>query len=173
MDLGPTWRSYPKRSIQDVRRSDEYHGSTPEPNYSEFGRIGAEYVDALGREYILADGPLRDAYVNSGDQDPDFRRPDPRGTRTVGTVVFWVRLPVRLRGAVGFPEPTRDRLAMYFFSEQIPCEGFTDGVFFSGPKKKTGWAVVRDFVTFGRLANPSAAERRFLGGETPSRSKAQ
>ena len=164
---GPTTRR--PRPLNE-RRAAEYAARTPEPNYAQFGRIGAQYVDERGREYILATGPLVDAYVRAGDiQHPYFITPDPRGVHEMGTQIFWVRIPIRLRGSVEFPDPAGERLEMYFWREQIRCEGRVDGVFVSGPKKGTGYVIVRDFVTLGRPDKPAEYEKVLFALDKPER----
>lgn len=156
-DIGKRSPLY-KKNPKDKKRSIEYKTKTPEPNYSEFQKIGTEYVDVQGREYILAKGGfLKNGFERSGDiQDPTFLEPDPELKQSVGTQIFWIRIPIYLRGTVGFPEPSGKLLSLYFVRDQILCSGETDGVFVSGPKKKTGFIVLKKFQTFGQVADPSS-----------------
>lgn len=149
----PAYKKRPK----DEERSAQYNAKTPEPNYSEFGKIGVQYVDMKGREYILARGSetVRQ-YVESGDITvPDFNEPDRQFTENVGTQLLWIRIPIHLRGTVEFPDSNREALTLYFVRDQVLCTGQTDGVFVSGPKKKTGFVVLRNFSTHGQVSDPS------------------
>ncbi len=148
-----------KRRPRDPDKAARYAAQTPELNYSEFGKKKAQYVDLTGREYILATGKVTKGYVRSGDiKHPYFVEPDRELQETLGTQVFWIRIPIHLRGTVPFPEPEGENLQLYFARDQILCRGRTDGVFVSGPRKKTGFVVVRDFQTFGQVADPSKYE---------------
>lgn len=146
----------------DIRKSHRYAAKTPEPNYSEFNKLLKRknvYVDLLGREYILASGAMRDKFVGQGIiTSPDFREPDPTSIESVGSLVFWIRIPIKLRGHTPFPEPSGEKLTLYYPKDQILCRAITDGVFYSGPKKKTGYVVLREFKTFGQVANPEEYE---------------
>lgn len=147
--------------MQDRERSERYAAQTPEPNYSEFGELGVEYIDLSGREYRLARGPLVRQYVQAGVvRDAEFTEPD-RELRNqhLGTQVFWIRIPIHLRGSVGFPGAQGEHLELYFARDQVLCRGTTDGVYVSGPRKKTATIVLRDFTTFGQLADPSRFEQ--------------
>lgn len=146
-----------KKFPKDKNLSKQYEAKTPELNYSEFQKEGIEYVDLEGREYILAKGNFRTNYVRSGDiQDPTFLEPDRELKQSVGTQIFWIRIPIYLRGTVGFPEPSGKLLSLYFVRDQILCTGETNGVYVSGPKKKTGFIVLKKFQTFGQVADPSS-----------------
>ncbi len=165
MQAGPTTSKPPPLN---ERRAAEYAASTPEPNYAEFGKIGAQYVDRGKREYILATGPLADAHARAGDvSHPDFVSPDPKGVHDVGTQIFWVRIPIHLRGSAGFPDRAGEQLEMYFWREQVRCKGHVDGVFVSGPKKRTGYVIMKDFVTLGRPDKPAEYEKILFAVDKP------
>ncbi len=150
---------YGKRP-RDPERAAEYAARAPEPNYSQFGRQRAQYVDQDGREYRLAAGEARDALVRAGDiQRPDYAEPSVHGRRAVGRQLFWVRIPIRLRGSVDFPPPRDHALSLYFVRDQVLCRGVTDGVYYTGPRKRSGSVVLRDFVTLGQVADPRPYER--------------
>ena len=46
------------KDIEDEESAAKYRYKTPEPNYSQFGKMKTEYIDDYGREYILARGLL-------------------------------------------------------------------------------------------------------------------
>ncbi len=146
----------------DIHKSREYAAKTPEPNYSQFKKLLKKknvYIDSLGREYILATGAMRDKYVAQGYiTSEDFSEPDLNSIESVGTLIFWIRIPIKLRNWVPFPDPTGETLTLYYPKDQILCEAITDGVFYSGPKKKTGYVILRNFKTFGQVADPEQYE---------------
>lgn len=141
----------------DIEKSKEYEAKTPEPNYSEFGKMGVEYIDLKGREYILAkEGTLVNTYKSKGlIQTRTFFEPNRNRREIIGTQIFWVRIPIDLRGTVEFPQPDGEHLNLYFIRDQVICIGKTNGVFVSGPKKKTGFMILNNFTTFGQVADPS------------------
>ncbi len=44
------------KDVKNEEKAAYYRYQTPEPNYSQFGKLTPEYIDACGREYILAQG---------------------------------------------------------------------------------------------------------------------
>lgn len=150
------------RFTSDIHKSREYSAKTPEPNYSQFKaqlKKKNVYIDLMGREYILASGDMRDKYVTQGFiTSPDYKEPNPSSIESVGTLLFWIRIPIKLRNRVPFPDPEGEKLTLYYPKEQILCRAITDGVFYSGPKKKTGYVVMRNFKTFGQVIDPDRYE---------------
>ncbi len=163
-----------RRPVQDRERSERYAAQTPEPNYSQFGQLGVQYVDFSGREYRLASGPIVRQYARAGAvRDVEFLEPDRQARKLhFGTQVFWVRIPIYLRGTVGFPDAQGEHLELYFTRDQVLCKGTTDGVYVSGPRKKTGTIVLRDFTTFGQLADPSRFEQLVVQGRKQPQTRA-
>ena len=154
----------------DIHKSQRYKAKTPEPNYSEFKQLLKKknvYIDLLGREYLLAEGSARDNYTRRGYiTNTKYREANPTLIEDVGTLLFWIRIPIKLKNHIPFPDPTDENLTLYFPRDQVICRGITDGVFYSGPKKKTGYVVIRNFKTFGQVSNPKEYEdilfRRFV-----------
>lgn len=152
-------RRLPER---DPDRAAEYQRRHPEPNYSDFGRLGVEYYDSRGREYVLAKPgtEMRRLYEERGEirstkfAGPERRRFGVRKRRVrVGTQLFWVRLPRRLGASAEAPDPEGERLVLYFAPEQILCTGRTFGVFF-GPRKRTGFMLLREMAVEGPVSDP-------------------
>ena len=164
-----------KRQSKDPEKTALYIAKTPEPNYSEFGKIGADYIDLKGREYIHAttEHQIVRNYVRVGEIDsPDYTEPSLTVEENVGTQIFWIRIPIYLRGAVDFPEPEDEWVTLYFAKNQILCKGRTDGVYTSGPKKKTGFVILRDFQSYGQVVDPSRYEHLVDKGKRIKRDRA-
>jgi len=150
-----------KRPSKDPEKTAIYEAKTPEPNYEEFGEIGADFIDFKHREYILAtsEHQIVSKYARVGDiKFPDYTEPSLTKSEGVGTQIFWIRIPTHLRGTVDFPEPEDEWITMYFHRNQILCKGRTDGVYVSGPKKKTGFVILRNFQSSGQVLDPSKYE---------------
>jgi hypothetical protein len=164
----PPRRRGQRPALRDPDRSAEYHRRHPEPNYSQFGRLGVEYYDKSGREYVLAKPgtPIRKLYEEHGEirstrfAGPVRRRGRPQRVR-VGTQLFWVRLPKRIGPRAAPPDPDGERLVLYFAPDQIVCTGRTHGVFF-GRRKRTGYMLLSEMAVEGSVADP----REFEGWTT-------
>lgn len=160
-----------KAPPKDPEKSAIYAAKTPEPNYSEFGKKGSiQYVDRDGREYRLAEpsSSLVRSHKRaslSGPWKPFVEPGRLERNANYGTQVFWIRIPIYLRGNVDRPNPMGSTLSLYFIREQILCSGTTDGVFFSGPKKKTGYVMLKNFTVIGPTPDPSYFERLFVTEE--------
>ena len=145
-------RRYKKRP-ENMKQSRNYHARNPGPNYSQFKK--PEYVDTKGREYKLASGPVVDRLVRSGTvTNPEFSEPDLRNEQQLGTQVFWIRIPIYLRGTVPFPDPEDEGISLFHVATQVSAGGFTNGVFLEG-KNKTGYVILNRFETYGQVADPS------------------
>ena len=76
----------------------------------------------------------------------------------VGKQIFWIRIPIKLRGTITFPEPIGIKLELYFIEKQIICSGTLDSIFVIGAKKKTGWVILDNFECLGQVTDPSKYE---------------
>lgn len=138
---------------QDEEEVKEYRARNPQPNYSNFKR--PQYVDMSGREYKLATGDLVEQYINTGRiSHPEFEQPPLSGESSWGTQLFWIRIPIYLRGNVEFPQAEGGVVTLYHEQSQVLCTGITDGVYY-GQRRKTGYIVLSKFTSHGQVADPS------------------
>lgn len=77
----------------------EYRAKNPQPNYNEFGAIGAEFIDERGFEYIA---PGSSHWLALGAK---------RGALLKGQSVLWIRRPRKIR-ELEFPR-TGQTLQLY------------------------------------------------------------
>ena len=148
----PTSKRYKKRN-KDEKKPRKYYARNPQPNYSNFKK--PQYVDMKGREYKLASGEIVEQYTSAGDiSHPEFEQPPLRDSFSWGTQIFWIRIPIDSRDNVHFPQPQEGRITLYHIRSQVLCTGITDGVYY-GPKKKTGFVVLRKFTSYGQVPDPS------------------
>ena len=141
-------RKQTRKQSKDFEKSAIYEAKTPEPNYSEFGKEKADYIDRKGREYILApnSAEIVQNFIRSGDiKHPEFEEPHPDIIMNWGTLIFWIRIPIHLRQTITFPDVENEWIEFYFLRDQILCRGKTGGLFVSGPKKKTGFIIIHNF----------------------------
>ncbi len=142
-----------KKRAKNEEKSLAYHARNPGPNYSQFKR--PEYVDMKGREYKLASGSTMGNLIRSGViSHPEFGEPDLRDEQQLGTQMFWIRIPIHLRGTVPRPNPEGENISLFHIKKQVLAGGFTNGVFFEG-KNKTGYVMLDNFTTYGQVADPS------------------
>jgi hypothetical protein len=140
-----------KKKNKNIDKSFEYHAKHPEPNYSKFK---TEFIDIKGREYRRADQTFVDRYIKEGSMISRLPYDIPlKGDDNWGKQIFWIKIPIRLRGNIGYPDK-EEYLELFDIHNQIIGDGFTDGIFY-GEKKKTGYVIINDFITRGQLRDPS------------------
>jgi hypothetical protein len=151
MPEGSLKRSKRRNHIKNKSYSAKY----PYPNYyNQSGTI--EYIDQQGREYSLATyGHARQMASDSGNiGDESYREPELWTTNDNrhGMQVFFIRIPIRLRGTVDFPS-VGDKLNMIHIKKQVPCSGIVQSIFHS-PRGKSGYLELDDFVSGGVPVEP-------------------
>ena len=134
----------------DPDRAAAYHARRPGPNYEEFTPV---FSDMHGRQYGVM---RRDA---EGDAQPTADELVASGAPAAGgRVRLSLRMPINQRWSVPLPAPSDEKLVLYHPASQTTCSARTDGVFVAGARARTGFVVVRDFVTHGQVADPAVHE---------------
>src|SRR5688572_28452390 len=151
MPEGSLKRSKRRNHIKNRSYSAKY----PYPNYyNQSGTI--EYIDQQGREYSLArHGHARQMASESGKiVDEHYNEPELWTTddNRHGLQVFYIRIPIRLRGEVDFPI-VGDTLNMIHTKTQLPCTGKVHSLFHS-PRGKSGYLELENFTSGGTPVEP-------------------
>lgn len=114
--------------ISVTKRKVINYAKYPQPSYSKFGKI--DYVDSLGREYHRV----------SNDDDSDLTPSD-------GEVKFWVKIPIRLKNNVGFPDSQgQEKIKLLDVNSYTESSGIIEGSFY-GPRRKTGYVTIKNIKT--------------------------
>ena len=143
----------------------KYRAKYPQLVYSEFGK--PDFVDTLGREYRVARGSFADQLSNEGRVSNDhFLEPKLRASQKIGTLLLWIRIPIRTHGQVKFPEAVGEELEFFWAKQQVRASASTDGVYY-GERRKTGYMFVRDFITYGQVKNPSVYDHLYVKEKMP------
>lgn len=138
------------RNILSLKHTFE----VPGPNYRSFKK--AEYIDSEGREYKIADGPLKTSYIDDGTiKNFDFKGPIQNKNNFVGSQLLWSRIPISTRNLVKNPSgfASGEQLNLIHIETQIPCTCIVNKSIFKG-KMKTGWVLVDEFYIEGEKASP-------------------
>lgn len=143
-----------EKQPKDAERSARYHAKTPNPNYSEFV---PQFVDRHGREYAVArTGSFLEDVADDVD-NASYTDPPRSGTKRMGRLLMWLRMPIHQRHSEQLPDPVGENLVLYHVATQVVCRAKTDGVFVTA-RARTGYMFVRDFVSEGQTGTPGAYE---------------
>jgi hypothetical protein len=144
-----------KRSLKRKRNNTlkpEYKAKFPQPNYYNFKQ--AEYVDNRGREYILGSGTKKDQLIESGlITHKNYSQPPLHEGGSFGVQMFWLRIPIKRDKKISSEYEIDSRITLYHIKTQVECTGTIESVYI-GKSRKTGYAIIRNFKTHGKLANP-------------------
>jgi hypothetical protein len=146
----------PKKIVKrkkSLTLSPAYKAKYPQPNYHNFSK--PEYRDTKGREYKLATGFVKQRLVDQGDiTQPKFTVPDLYEHQFHGTQVFWVRIPVSRSKKFEIPDVnSNEKVELYHYFNTTKCTGTVESCFF-GPRRKTGYIILRDFTSYGSETDP-------------------
>jgi len=133
---------------------DEYRAKYPFPNYTAFKN--PQYFDTQGREYKVADpeSDVVNQLVSRGESiNTDFDKPDISNTVNIGTLAMWIRIPIATRNQVQFPNES-EIVHLFHIETQVAVSADVETLFHR-PLGKTGYILMRNFITHGRLADPA------------------
>lgn len=151
----PKYSIYRKKALT---LPEEYKAKYPHPNYSNFGK--PEYIDSEGRHYKLAKGSVKEKLVNEGEiVNTEFKSPDIYKPRSYGKQVFWIKIPISLRGSANFPNPeSNEQIVMYHVDTGTKCTAYTNSCF-HGKRRKTGYIILDDVKSHGKTKDYKEFER--------------
>ncbi len=131
-------------------------------NYSKFVKRGAEFVDTKGRWYIQLNNEL-DSKVLEG-----FH------TEFKGHTLFYVAVPIHLRGEADLPDAEGETLTLYNIQDQTLFVTSTNGVYFDGHPKQRKTALVcgKGFRFMEKVNNPAEYEHLLIEKKSQKRKHA-
>lgn len=148
----------PARSSKRKRSNTleaSYRAKYPFPNYTSFGR--AEYFDTDGREYKLAPDSsdlVKNLKERGEPINTHYRYPKRNKDQSIGSLVMWVRIPIRTRNEVLFPDPLeQQQLILYHIESQVPLVATVKSTFHR-PNGKTGYTILMGVASQGETPNP-------------------
>jgi len=147
-----------KRKRHNFVVSNHNREKHPFPNYYNFGKR-IEYLDQQGREYVLAhkDSKIVQRLVDRGEKlDTDYDIPPRYEKSHHNRLVFYIKVPISTRNKIQMPLSSigGERVTMYHIKTQVKCVGTIEACF-TTPKGKTGYVILRDFITLGEEQDSS------------------
>jgi hypothetical protein len=142
---------FPTKKKRNILPAVE-RAKNPQPNYQNFT---PQFIDWEGREYAVNKGSVRAELVEQGmDTAPEYETSDLKDWQYIAKKAFNVRLPIDTRHEVEQLDVGmgNTNLELFEVDTQVLCQGIIQDVYFY-PKRRTGFVILRDFVTMGKAKN--------------------